>query len=263
MSLGDVLLSFPDSPPAPIPLIMCGIGIVFSIIVLFISWFPTPLRSCSDYAKMKLLSRHLPSPESDSDSVITLVNPTPYEGQRKRIVPHPGFLAFALPALALGIAAAVAELNAINEARAMWDPHEADRVGMTMKLGTLAYRECSLRGSVSANVVSVLPFLPVSLVLAILVAYLPLVSSARTRVALHLSRARATEKTTDLEMNDIAQHPKEGMGDELPALQTHTPEEWTRVSLDKPRTTNVDFQGKKERGRKSWRNTFGGIGMAV
>lgn len=95
---------------------------------------------------------------------------------------------------------------------------------------------------------AVLPILPISMALAIIATYSPLAWSLYNR--LYQERAR---------------EPGSGqISEKTPTPETHIPEEWTRINLDRPRHVVV-HEGKVEKvkARESWRNTIGTIGAAL
>ena len=136
-----MLLTFPSTPPGPIPLLLEGICILLAILMLAYDWLSKPGASWRQFSNRRLWARNPPLPESDGDSLATLVNDPSLESEQStRQVPHFAFFCFSVPGLALGVAAAAVELHLVDKATRKWNVHDAKDIGLTLQLGVLTYR---------------------------------------------------------------------------------------------------------------------------
>ena len=132
----------PDTPRALIPLLLAGIsGFLAALFLAFTVFRSNINRYYQSWSSTKFWRRHPPVPETDGDSITTLVNPVPAETQRSTRNPLVALLCFAIPALLLEVTAAALEMVDMAGVRKAWNVKEGTDLGLTLKRGSLAYSE--------------------------------------------------------------------------------------------------------------------------
>ena len=273
LSLGESLVVLPTTPPPPVLLLVGGTcGLMATLVVIVGIIASTSLgQKIRNQRLLNFIRRHPSLPvhtrqqsTSDTDSLASLVETQPvdetYNHNEYKSTPHLAYLAFTVAAFGLSLGATITEMVILHRASVYWNADEAGQVGLTMKLGAIAYRECSV--IITFDTV-VLPCIPISLLLSLLIAYIP---------SFHLAWAKLKpiKSTQDIEVSStrsISPWANEKMsGPWHIEATTRIPEEWTRVSLDR-RQSGVGTPtstGKREWVRRSVRDVDRDcVGIAV